>query len=196
MLPSNAIGPDRLGDVLEISFTEILELRFDLAAHLAIGVVGQANSVRLSKALHARGDVHPVAMNIVILDDYVPDINADPKLEPLLLIGCCFSIHHTFLPNHSAVESVQYTSELDQQAVADELDYTAIVFGDDRFQHLVPQVSETPQCSGLILAHKARITDHIGGKNGGESAFQAFSPSDIRLSAMEEGIYAGWDTVE
>lgn len=106
-------------------------------------------------------------MNILILDDHISNINADPKLKFLFMISGCFSIHHIFLPSDGAVESVHYTSELDQQAVTNEFDYSTIVLGDERFQHLVPQVGEMPKRTRFVCPHEARIADHVGGQNGG-----------------------------
>jgi len=51
-------------------------------------------------------------------------------------------------------------------------------------------VDEGRQCSRFILIHEARVTDYLGGKNGGQPMFQASSPSPWRLAFMGGGIYA------
>jgi hypothetical protein len=44
-------------------------------------------------------------------------------------------------------------------------------------KYIGPQVSQSAQRAGLVLAHQAGITDHVGGKYGGKPAFQVLSPS-------------------
>jgi hypothetical protein len=54
---------------------------------------------------------------------------------------------------------------------------------DQGLQELLAQVGQTPKRPGLVGAHQGRIAGHIGGQNGGESAFQTHSPSPRRLTS-------------
>ena len=48
-------------------------------------IIGDADAARLGNSLKARGDVDSVAENIVVVDDDIADVNADPKLDPEVL---------------------------------------------------------------------------------------------------------------
>jgi hypothetical protein len=41
----------------------------------------------------------------------------------------------------------------------------------------------------LVVPHEAGVADHVGGKDSGKSALQAFSPSSNRLALREGRIY-------
>ncbi len=50
---------------------------------------------------------------------------------------------------------------------------------DERFENCFPQLGQTLKRAGLVRSHEAGIADHVGGKNGGKSAFQdhlSFTP--------------------
>jgi hypothetical protein len=68
-------------DVLQALRTHIVEDDIDLAADLALRVVGDANAARLRYPLKARSNVDAVAEDVVVIDDDVPDVNADPQFD-------------------------------------------------------------------------------------------------------------------
>lgn len=45
------------------------------------------------------------------------------------------------------------------------------MFSDPGFDQLRAELPDRRQGTGLVLAHEAAIPDHIGGQNGGKSAF-------------------------
>ena len=47
------IDPNRLGDILERPFAQVLKVRLDLAAHLAVSVIGEADPAWLCQTLQA-----------------------------------------------------------------------------------------------------------------------------------------------
>ena len=51
---------------------------------------------------------------------------------------------------------------------------------------------ELGQGTVLVDLHETAVSNHISGQNRGESAFQWFSPSGVRLSSTEQRIHAGW----
>ncbi len=61
---------------------------------------------------------------------------------------------------------------------------------------MLAQFCQTPKRPCLILPHKAGIADHVCGKNGNQSSFQANSPLTWRLATMEGRIYAGRKILE
>ena len=79
------IGPDRLGDVLELGRAEVGDGQIEPPLHLAIGVLGQADRARLGDAFQSRGDIDPVAHQVAValLDD-VAQMNADAEHDALV----------------------------------------------------------------------------------------------------------------
>ena len=70
-----------------------------------------------------------------------------------------------------AGDRVDHARELDQHAVARELDDAALVLGDLAVCHLAPMRLERGQRPGLVVAHQPAVADHVGGKDRGQSSF-------------------------
>src|SRR5208337_1528808 len=79
------IGPDRLGNVLELGRAEIGNSEIEPPLHLTIGVLGETDGARLCDALEPDGDVDAIAHQIAVaLLDPVAEMNADAKLDAAL----------------------------------------------------------------------------------------------------------------
>src|SRR6202011_5221321 len=59
--------------------------------------------------------------------------------------------------------------KFEQEPVARGLDNTAAVARHDRPRRLAP-LADRPRRPGLVLAHEARVADHIGGEDRGKAA--------------------------
>src|SRR5258705_1809544 len=75
-------------DILQVLRTHILEGYIELAADLPVSVVGDADAARLSNSLQPRCDVDAVAKDIIFIDDYVADVDADAEFDPEVLRLC------------------------------------------------------------------------------------------------------------
>ena len=65
-----------------------------------------------------------------------------------------------------------------------------MVLVDQGFEELPAQVGQSPKRAGLVGTHKGCVACHIGGQNGGKSAFHATSLQAWRLTTREKRIYA------
>ena len=83
-VPHHGIGSHRTGDILEILLAQIGELDLDLAADLIVGRRRDADATGFCDALKPRRDVDAVPKNIVRLDNYVADIDADTEGNTLV----------------------------------------------------------------------------------------------------------------
>jgi hypothetical protein len=63
--------------------------------------------------------------------------------------------------------------KLDEHAIAGRFYDAAAMCFDRGVDDGSPQLPQTAQRSGLILADQAAIADHVGGKNGSKPAFRA-----------------------
>jgi hypothetical protein len=116
------------------------------------------------------GDIHTVAMNVVVRDDYVPEVDTDAELDALVVRDVSVPFSHTALHGYRAGDCLYDAWEFDQQTVAGCLDDAALVFGDRRFDKFAPMRSEPCEGAGLVEPHEAAIASNIGGKNGREPA--------------------------
>ena len=57
-------------------------------------------------------------------------------------------------------------AELDDEAVAHQLDEAAAVLGQERLQHAPPQLLQGRERAGLVSLDEARVADHVGSHDG------------------------------
>jgi hypothetical protein len=62
----------------------VAEVGGDLVVHLLVHGLRHQDVSRLREPLQARGDVHAVAVDLVLLDDHVAHVHADARLDPAL----------------------------------------------------------------------------------------------------------------
>ena len=125
----HAPGADRTGDVLERELAQVLEAEVELAADLVVHLAGDADTAWLGPAFQPGGDVDPVAVDVLALDDHVADVDADPKPDALGRGQVQLAPGHAVLDRHRAGDRLDDGSELAQGAVARQVDDPAAGFG-------------------------------------------------------------------
>src|SRR4030095_3149179 len=112
-----------------------------------------------------------VAMAVLALDDDVADVNAHANIDPAIVVDARVTFGHFALEEDRARDSIAHAPESGREAVAHQLEDAAVMTGDFRPEKL-PAVSAQPFERGrLVLFHESAVADHIGGKDGGQSAF-------------------------
>ena len=151
---------------LSCSLAEIRDRHIEPAAHLAIGVLGQADRAGLGDPLQPRGDVDAVAHQIAValLDD-VAQMNADAKFDALVGRDARVALDHGVLHFERAAHRVDDAAELDDAAVAGALDDAAVVHGDCGIDQIAAQRAQSRQGSIFVRAGQPAITDHIRDQN-------------------------------
>ncbi len=108
------IDPDRLSNVLELSWAEIGDRQIKPSLDLSVGVLGQADRARRGDPLKARGDIDAVAHQISIgLLDHVAQMNADAKFDALVLSNTRVALDHGVLHFSGAAHRVNHAAELE-----------------------------------------------------------------------------------
>ena len=82
-----------------------------------MGVAGEQDFARLGQALHAHGDVHAIAVDVVFLDDDVAEVDAEPIEEPRVLRQVCRPGGHRLLHGDGALHAVDDAGEFSVHAV-------------------------------------------------------------------------------
>ena len=103
---------------------------------------------------------------------------------------------HALLQFDRAGDRVDRTGELDQHAVAHDLDDAAVMLGDQRIQDALTPLLQRRQRARLVLLHQSAVADHVGGKDGGEAALDAFFGHVARLLQRTQCARLYWCPVE
>ena len=130
-------------NILQALLADIIECHFELVAYLSVGVVGDADATRIGNAFEARCDVHPIAKNIVVLNDDVPDIDADAQLDALVLRHGGIAFDHAPLDVDRTTGGIDRAGEFDQHAIACALDDAASVLCDLGVKEFAPMRVES-----------------------------------------------------
>src|SRR5262249_5003086 len=145
---------DRSGDVLEMARAKPLESEGKLLKQVIVRLTRDVYSARLGDGLEACGDIHAVAIDVVTVDDDIAKIDTDAKLDPFVATDRCVPLVHPTLPFQRAAHGINYTRELDQNAVTGGLDHAAAVLCDVRVDYLAAVRFETCKCTLLIRTHE------------------------------------------
>ncbi len=83
------IDPNGLVDVLDPLLAQIREFHVDFAFDVIENGAGNADAAGIGKRLQAGGHVDPVAVDVRVLDDDVPEVDPDSEPEALFpgLVG-------------------------------------------------------------------------------------------------------------
>ena len=92
---------------------------------------------------------------------------------------------HRFLQVDGTLHGVDDAGELDQDAVAHDLEDPSALPCDQWHQDILATRPQQRHRSGLILLHEPAVADHVGGKNGGETALDAFFSHVVRISSED-----------
>jgi hypothetical protein len=144
------------------------------------------NPTRFSDPLQSGRDINAIAVDVVVLrDDYVAEVDADPEYDLLFLRRPRIAVNHPPLHRNRTGYGLNDTGKLYENAVAGRFDDAALMFGDLRVDQFTAMGSEPGKSASLVLAHQSRVSDDIGGENGRESAFdplsaQCFLPAATR----------------
>src|ERR1700733_1205659 len=156
---------DGLRDVLEVPKPQLLAGKREFFEQVIMCLARNANSARFGYTLKPCGDVHAIAVNIVIIDDDVAEVYANPKFDPLIDTYPGVPLAHAALHFNGASYRVNHRRELDQHAVPGRLDDTASMFFDFRIDQRLPMPLQLSERAFLIHAHKTAVAGHIRSHN-------------------------------
>ena len=147
------VGAYGLGDVLDLLRTKILEARGHLIPQAVVDAAGDRDPTRLRDLLHAGCDVDTIAVNVVVLDDHVAEVDSDTENDLLILGLAGIARGHPALNLDSALHGIEDTCELDEQAVPHQLDDAALVLGDLGLDELGAMGTKAGERAFLVEAH-------------------------------------------
>ena len=160
----------RTGDVLDLDLAHVLERDIELVAHLVARRARDADAPRHRQPLDSRRHVDAVAIDVVALDDDVAEVDADAEHQALVLGRVGLIRSNGFLNLHRAGDGVDHAGELDQGAVAHQLDDATAMAGNERIDDRAAQGLEAVERARLVDCHEAAVADHVRAQNRGEPA--------------------------
>jgi hypothetical protein len=114
-------------------------------------------------------------MDVPFLDNHVPEVDADPEYDPLILGRFGIALGHPVLDGDRASDGLHDAREFQEQPVTGRLDDAAFVLGDFRIDEFAAMGTKARECAGFVLAHEAAVTGDIGGEDGRKPALYPLS---------------------
>src|ERR1700680_1573182 len=117
----HAIDPHRIGDVLDFAITERFVSANKFVLYLLVDAARDVNLARLRYSLTARGNIDPVAINVVWFGDNVAKIDPDPILDPVMLRQRCVAFDHALPDGNAASRGFDGAIENRNKSIAREI---------------------------------------------------------------------------
>ena len=165
----HGIGPHGTSDILEALLAQIGELDRDLASDLIVGGRRDADATGFGDALKPRCDVDAVSKDVVTLDEYVAEVDADPKSNTPVFHLAIDSLVDTGLKLHSSTNRRHRTETppRTRRPCSSRCDHHVPQRGRDS----CPRGAPTAGVGRLFVdVHEPRIASHVGGQYRRQSA--------------------------
>ena len=162
----DAVGADRPADVLDPLLAGKVERQAELALQLVVGRARDQHAARLAELLQACRDVDAVAEQVVAFDHHVAEIDADAEDDAALGRSAGLLRGDTPSASRRRRHRIDDRAELDDGAVAHQLDDAAVVLGEQRIDDLGAKRLDRGERAGLVLLDQARIADDVGRHDG------------------------------
>jgi hypothetical protein len=99
-----------------------------------------------ASALDPGGDIHPVTIDVVALDDNVTDIDANPELYPTVFVAARIVFLDLLLDLYCAGDGVHGARKLHQRAIAHKFEDPARMGRDQRIEEAAPHSLQPGEC--------------------------------------------------
>jgi len=164
--------PHRLSNVLDLLLAQVLipycQLVLDLVEHLA----RDTNTARFSQCLYPRGDVDPIAIDLLPIDHHIAEVDADAKFHAAIDREVSVPGFELLLDLDRAAHGVDHTGKLGQDAIARRAHDTTMALMNKGIGDLAVGL-QGAQGGFFIRAHETAEALHIGAEDGGELALDA-----------------------
>ena len=129
-----------------------------------------ADPSRLGETLQPSRDIHPIAEQVSAPNHHIADVDADPELKAAILGHSGARLCQLLLNRHRALNRIHGARELREHAIASRVGDPAAMLGDEPVHDLAGG-SQGAQRPGLVLAHQARVSGHVGSENRRQTPF-------------------------
>ncbi len=126
----DSIGPDRARDVFEVLLAEIGEINADLASDMIVSRGRDTDAAGVGDAFKPRRNIHAVSKDVMWLDNYVADIDANTESNSGAFRVGGRKFFDAGLKLQGCSNRSDCARKLRQETIASILDDAASVFGD------------------------------------------------------------------
>ena len=135
------------------------------------------------KVLTVSGNI-AVAQNVIVGNHHVAEIDADAKAHAAFFRQIDIARRDAFLHGERAAHRLDRARELRQHAVAAGGDDAPALLRDAAVDRLAAGAQRV-KGAFLVVAHQLAVSHHVGGKNGGQTAFDDVSCQALRSQISE-----------
>ena len=154
-------APYRPVDVLQHKTAETLEARLYPARHCVPHVPRNHDATCGCRPLEPDRDIHAVAVKFVVVDNEVPEVQADAEhdggIRRLIAIG----VEHRLLDLDGRAQGLDRTGEFDHCSIAGKLDQPAPAAPDRGLDPLGTMRLQAKMRAAFIRAHQARVPHDV-----------------------------------
>ena len=181
---------DRPGDVLHPLAAHVAEGQPDTVRDGLVHDVGDADAAGLGEPLQPRGDVHPVAKNVAVVEDDVAEVDPEPVGDAPILRGDRLAVRHRGLDFDRAADRILGRGEFRQHPVAGGLDDPPAAARDLRIEQFRAVDLLARQHTQLVPLHETAVARHVGSQDRGKTAFHVFVSASKPVEATPYHIRA------
>jgi hypothetical protein len=164
---------DRPGDVLDRLLSFVGEGEGELIADLLVHGARDPHASRLRQRLKPRRHVDAVAVDVVAVDNDVADVDPDPVVDPAVWGRSGIAPGHRTLDLNGRGDGVHGAGELDEDAVAGELDDATAIRRECGIDDLLAQGLDRAQRADFVRAHEPAVAGDVGGEDSRKPSFDA-----------------------
>jgi hypothetical protein len=181
------VHAQRLRDVLDLVLAEIHTAQAQPAFDVIEYRPGDGHTARVRQPLDPRCDIHALAVDSLVVDDHVPEVDPQPpehlpRRRQLRVARGQLRLHR-----QSTQHRVHDAPEVGEQIVARVIDHAPAVLP-DQGGHEAAVGLDRPDGSGLIECHEPAVADHVGREDRGELPFDGVNH---RISRCARSVYTG-----
>ena len=158
--------------LLQLALASILEDERQLPVHLLVHRLGHEDASGLRNGLQARGNVDAVAVDIVLLDDDIREVDADAEAHAPVVLQVGVARLGGLLHLGGEGHGIHHAAELGQEAVAQRLDDAPARLGNQRIDDGGLPRHQLGQRARFVALHQPRIARDIGREDCRETPFQ------------------------
>jgi hypothetical protein len=175
-------------EILNAMLPHIRERAGSLSLHLVAHDRRDSDASDRRKCLQPRRDIHPVAIDVVAVDDDIAQIDADAVANALVFGLVGFAPRRFILDGECTSDRLDHTRKLRKDAVADKFENTAAMRLHLGFEDRGAIAHEARQRAGLVGLHQPTVAGHVGRQDRGQFALHPGQPPTHRLSLRSDEV--------
>jgi hypothetical protein len=143
-----------------------------------VSIVGNANPTGVCDPFETHGNIDPITKDIIVFDDDITDVNADPIFDPFVLRHIGILCGHTALDFVGTSHGVDYAGELNESAVPGILDDASAMISDLGIKKRLSKSFQLRQRAFFIDPYQAARAGDIRRQNSRQSPLYVLSAQD------------------